>query len=343
MPATSWRSSPPPRSTRSTSSRSAFGCGSAARIVPTFSSIPRNCSIVIMITPPLARGRPSPRAPPPPSGRACRPRPRRRACPSGDRAPPPCCPRAPGASGAPSARAPRRPRPPPWRAAGRAAPRRRPRPRRSPRGRAGSRRASWLAVHVLELAREALAQLAGDGRRRGGWRRRRPHPAADDERHTGRARQDGSEGRHPREPVEAAKSRRGEHLLAVAGAEGGQDRVLVLAAREALGDLLLHRLARRTPQVVAGVDGEPPAAPAAERLLDLPPGRGDRGGPPGKPRPRGPPPPPAGTRPRARPPRPPTPPAPIWSPGLGVSCASMRNAFDPAMATKIDTTPTWIR
>src|SRR5438552_310492 len=158
-----------------------------------------------------------------------------------------------------------------------AAPRRGPRPRRSPRGRAGSRPASWLAVHVLELAREALAQLAGDGRRHGRSRRRRPHPAADDERHTGRARQDGSEGRHPREPVEAAKSRRGEHLLAVAGAEGGQDRVLVLAAREAPGDLLLHRLARRAVEVVAGVDGEPAAALAGERLLDLLLGRGDGG------------------------------------------------------------------
>src|SRR5205814_5489570 len=64
-------------------------------------------------------------------------------------------------------------------------------------------------------------------------------------------------------------SRRGEHLLAVAGAEGGQDRVLVLAAREAPGDLLLHRLARRAVEVVAGVDGEPAAALAGERLLDL--------------------------------------------------------------------------
>src|SRR3989449_8585154 len=55
MPATSWRSSPPPRSTRSTSSRSAFGCGSAARMVPTLSSIARNCSIVIIvIAPPLS-------------------------------------------------------------------------------------------------------------------------------------------------------------------------------------------------------------------------------------------------------------------------------------------------
>src|SRR5207249_4091158 len=54
MPATSWRSSPPPRSTRSTSSRSAFGCGSAARIVPILSSIERNCSMVIIMYPPLS-------------------------------------------------------------------------------------------------------------------------------------------------------------------------------------------------------------------------------------------------------------------------------------------------
>src|SRR2546422_2948206 len=60
MPATSWRSSPPPRSTRSTSSRSAFGCGSAARMVPTLSSIARNCSIVIIvIAPPLSSPLPS--------------------------------------------------------------------------------------------------------------------------------------------------------------------------------------------------------------------------------------------------------------------------------------------
>src|SRR5205814_7786862 len=72
-------------------------------------------------------------------------------------------------------------------------------------------------------------------------------------------------------------SRRGEHLLAVAGAEGGEDRLLVLAAREALGDLLLHRLARRAVEVVAGVDGEPAAALAGERLLDLLLGRGDGG------------------------------------------------------------------
>src|SRR5205814_6772919 len=72
-------------------------------------------------------------------------------------------------------------------------------------------------------------------------------------------------------------SRRGEHLLAVAGAEGGQDRVLVLAAREAPGDLLLHRLARRAVEVVSGVDGEPAAALAGERLLDLLLGRGDGG------------------------------------------------------------------
>src|SRR5438552_7198380 len=59
MPATSWRSSPPPRSTRSTSSRSAFGCGSAARIVPTLSSIERNCSMVIILDPPLSFALPS--------------------------------------------------------------------------------------------------------------------------------------------------------------------------------------------------------------------------------------------------------------------------------------------
>src|SRR5437870_2597751 len=59
MPATSWRSSPPPRSTRSTSSRSAIGCGSAARIVPTLSSIERNCSIVSIFAPPLSFALPS--------------------------------------------------------------------------------------------------------------------------------------------------------------------------------------------------------------------------------------------------------------------------------------------
>src|SRR3989454_4399568 len=147
--------------------------------------------------------------------------------------------------------------------------------RRSARGRASSRRASSLAVHVLELAREALAQLAGGGRRRGGWGPGRAHPAPDDERDAEPAHQDGGEGCHPREPVEAAEGRRGKHLLAVAGAEGGEDRLPVLAARETLGDLLLHRLAGRALEMIAGVDGEPAAALAGERLLDLLRGRGD--------------------------------------------------------------------
>src|SRR3989449_4102522 len=129
----------------------------------------------------------------------------------------------------------------------------------------------------LELARKALAQLVGDGRRRGGRGPGRAHPAPDDERDPEPAHQDGGEGRHPREPVEAAEGRRGKHLLAVAGAEGGEDRLPVLAAREALGNLLLHRLARRALEVVAAVNGEPAAALAGERFLDLPLGRRDGG------------------------------------------------------------------
>ena len=49
MPATSWRSCSSPRSTESTTRRSAFGCGSALRIVPTRRSTRRKSSIVISV------------------------------------------------------------------------------------------------------------------------------------------------------------------------------------------------------------------------------------------------------------------------------------------------------
>src|SRR2546425_117104 len=75
MPATSWRSSPP-TSTRSTSKRSAFGCGSAARTVPTRSSSARDWAIVITDGSP-SPARPSPPAPAPRS-RIARGRSRRR-------------------------------------------------------------------------------------------------------------------------------------------------------------------------------------------------------------------------------------------------------------------------
>src|SRR5579875_2908472 len=79
----------------------------------------------------------------------------------------------------------------------------------------------------------------------------------------------GRKRRHPGEPVEAPERRRREHLFAVAGAEGGEDRLLALAAGEPLGDLALHGLARRALEMVAGVNGEPAPALAGERLLDL--------------------------------------------------------------------------
>ena len=68
-----------------------------------------------------------------------------------------------------------------------------------------------------------------------------------------------------------------EHLLAVAGAEGFEDRLLGLAGRQALVDLLLHRLAGAALEVVAGVDGETASTLAGERLLDLLLRRGVRG------------------------------------------------------------------
>src|SRR3989442_1223494 len=195
MPATSWRSSPPPRSTRSTSSRSAFGCGSAARTVPTLSSTVRNCANVTG-GPCAARSLCSLRCSDAPGPRAARG----------------ACPRA-----------------------------------------APSSSALMIAPPRVRPSPRAPAPRSG-----------RAHPAPDDEGDAEPAHQDGGEGRHPREPVEAAEGRRGKHLLAVAGAEGGEDRLPVLAAREAFGDLLLHRLARRALEVVAGVDGEPAAALAGE-------------------------------------------------------------------------------
>ena len=53
MPATSWRSCSSPTSTESTTRRSAFGCGSALRMVPTRRSTRMKSSIVISVVSPL--------------------------------------------------------------------------------------------------------------------------------------------------------------------------------------------------------------------------------------------------------------------------------------------------
>src|SRR4030095_2456903 len=83
------------------------------------------------------------------------------------------------------------------------------------------------------------------------------------------AGQHGREGRDPRDPVEALERRRGEDLLAVARAERCQDGRLVLAACDALGDLLLDRVGGGALTVVARVDGESAPALTGERLLHL--------------------------------------------------------------------------
>src|SRR5205823_1773244 len=279
MPATSCRSSVP-RSTRSRRSRSAFGCGSAARTVPTRRSSARNWSIVIIPAPP-SRASPSPPAPAARTARAAPPGPRPRACPSGGPSPPRGWRRAPAASAAPTAPAPRR-----RRRRLRCAPAGTGGPRRTARrsGSAGGRRRrgrGWqsFGVELCELAGEALAERAvrlggrgGDGGP-GGPRA----PAPDRQRERERAQRDGGERRDPREPVEAVERGRRQHLLAVAGPERVEDRLLRLPGRETLGDLLLHRLARAALEVVAGVDREAAAALAGERLLDLLLRGGERG------------------------------------------------------------------